>query len=193
MKTEGVSSAVKFIWFKPGYVESSKVGWLIFACLDSNYTREEAIFSLAEQLYHKYMQKHRVAQRSCFCLTTSKTGKYCSECGRFLKKFEFDPDQFKEWLCALFKSDCNGYEYSYDYGMGFDWEPWGVPMDILGTPLSQHIFLSQSGELAILYALYLSPRIDWNIDFDDDECCFDKESLEEHWVSLIQKGEWALG
>ncbi len=181
-------SGVRFIWLKPGYVESSKTGWLIYGCArDSSYNREEAIFSLAEELYKKYMQSHQCVLRDC-CRSASETARYCSLCGRCIAKFEFDADQFKDWLCTLSESDINGYGYDED----MVWRPWHPPKEILGIPISQQIFLSHYGDLAILYALHLNPRIDWHGNFSTGGC-WTKEYLERHWAVLMETGEWALG
>ena len=191
LKTGDVDSGVRFIWLKPGYVESSKVGWLIYELVNGmQFSREEAIFSLAEELYNKYMQERRpVIWRDCCQKNFNAGTKYCSGCGHTLEKFVFDLEEFEDWLRALVGSDCN------DYGGGDDghWYPYCVPQHILEAPKSQHHFLSHYGDLAILYALHLNPRVDWQGTFNPHGGCWNQEYLEHNWAILMETGKWSLG
>lgn len=181
------SEIVRCIWFKPGYVESSKVSWLIYEADGSKFNREEAMFSLAEELYNKYLQEHRPYKRKC-CYEAPAIAKYCPDCGQVLM-FEFKPDHFLNWLCSLSELDCDGYG-----GEDNDiWSPYCTPQQILGIPKLQHIFLSHYGDLAILYALHLNPRVAWQGDFDIGKGCWSREYLERHWGILMKTGEWSLG
>ncbi len=181
--------AIRIIWLKSGYAESSKVAWLIYGFPCSQYNKKEAMFSLAEQLYNKYVEDSTPFQRYC-CKVASDMAEHCSGCGRRLEKFRFDFEDFQNWLRGLFGSDCN----SYGDPEG-DWWLFHDPKHILEVPMSQHLVLSDNGDIAILYALHLNPRIDWcsNFDIDGRGSYWEKEDLERYWKILIETGEWSLG
>lgn len=121
---------IKMIALSFGYVESLRTSYLIFWSLAKKkpQTKKEAIESLAEFLYQKYIHENSPLNERNKCkYCDNYVGKeaFCPKCGRSLKDnpIAFDWDDWIDYLNELHSSDCDSYGWSVDIDNPYRWDP----------------------------------------------------------------------
>jgi hypothetical protein len=109
--------SIKLVIISLGYAESSTTAHLVFCSGAKKKPKNslEAVHSLAEFLYQKYLidtnfERDVVDTNRC-CKKYIGSEPFCPKCGTSLEKKNkpFDWEHWKEYLFALFHSDCDSY------------------------------------------------------------------------------------
>lgn len=110
-----------------GYVESSGVSYTPFTSRDQFPNAKKALISLAEFLKERFMANRNddIEPKQCCLKTRSKDEDaiYCSTCKRSLKDFEFDGEEFTQWLSDMDGVDLDIFHSSFiDYDEEAAWQ-----------------------------------------------------------------------
>lgn len=162
--------AIKLIALTFGYVESGTTARLLFSAGNPPKTKREAIKSLAEYFYQKYLIDNRAIiepiMGSPCCQNYIGKENFCPKCGKDLTSV-IATDNYLSWqdfidfLFEVFHSDANSFGEYDSFPNPNDWTPWGV--SYVATE-KQVIDIPENGEHILAIALNdLHPEFHYEI------------------------------
>jgi hypothetical protein len=175
---------IKCIHISFGYVESSQMAGLNFTCQSGFKTPEEALVSLANGLYEKYIGdcdfggKKKRAPNKCCSKALAKKFDFCPKCGASLRKQDFDVQEYADWLRNLPRetADSWGGGEIVASALHLDqpsdvWNPWNTLTSLLKLKQSEVLDIIECGEAVLLRATTRLrdeyPDQDLEMDFDE--------------------------
>lgn len=161
--------AIRCIVGVNGYIESSKISYLVFMVDEPFETRYAALQSLAKQLLNQYEEEECKIFRFRQCCKEVITA-YCPQCGKHLE-YKLSFDNFASWICELHGKTS---ELAGDFEFHGPWWPWMNLERLLDTPKNEILYLAERMEEYLIHALD-------HEDFTTDEMKALEESNIRHW------------
>lgn len=157
---------IKAVALTFGYVESNTLSWLVF---ESEYntpkTKKQALLSLAEFLYQKFMGRRRTQPDCAVCNTSladNPSAKYCSECGMRLRSVGFYYYEWLDFLEGVRTSDIDGFHYSDDTDNPHGWD---ASLFAFGLPDKKMLIVQEhAAEMLSLAVAELHPEVKLEVD-----------------------------
>jgi hypothetical protein len=182
------------IALKFGYVENNTVSWLIFQAEGKMPTsRKEALYSLTEMLYTKYLQETDHNQDNIYhmaqcCQKAWYNRDYknppirCPNCEALYKKKDiFNVTNWLNWLDGLFRSTIDGYGGEFEENK-YGWEPFHYQFDV---PQHNMLIIGEEAETIITYVLRdIHPELIDNV-IDDEYNIFNSNNIKNEPTDLI--------
>lgn len=159
-----------------GYVESNALSWLVFqAEFVAPKTRKEALLSLAEFLYKKFMgtrSYQSVMTKKCCkkSLDADSDNEFCSKCGDPIKDPGFDFDRWVNFLEGIRTTTIDGFGYSDDTENPYGWDP---SLFAFGIPDKNMIIVAENAAEMLSFAVAeLHPETKEIIEPEINECFY---------------------
>jgi hypothetical protein len=165
-----------------GYAEDSTSATIIFTPEYVFETKKEALHSLVEYLYTKYLveikhtdhhkNEYKTHMAECCRKAWNKKGdcslERCPKCGASYApvKSPFDIGDWESYLLEIFRSTADSYG-DFEVGVSCNWNPWDFDFSITNK---QMVIIAEKGELVLTKTLFkIHPELLEELEEDIDD------------------------
>ena len=136
----------KAVGLRFGATESNTIGQLVFVSNADFDTRKEALHSLVEYLYSKYMiegeERNKIAPHK----------NRCDECKKsIVSTFKYEENDWQEFLKELLRADFDSYGVHEEAKNSYIWDPFSFDFNVRQD---QMIIINENAELFLTKVLY---------------------------------------
>lgn len=123
-----------------------------------------------------YPEKNKCCQR---VIDTIENSKYCFECGRRLSRYQFDKNDFMEFVTSLHGRTCDSYgDAECTESCELTWWPFSIG-SFIGAPRNEVAFLAEDAQVILLKAL-LDAKPELKSSEEDDFVNLDWENFKNN-------------